>query len=453
MIRINARTGLYALIGTPIGHSMSPEIYNFGFKYYDMDDIYICSEFYNLDEGLKALSTLRVKGFNVTMPYKSVMSEKVDKLSNLAALCGSVNAVKCTEGEMLGDMTDGYGFVAALQSKGISIKGKNVEIVGAGGAGRALSIAALVNGAKRVILTNRLSPNFQKASEMSKNLQTYGGINKLELRLMRSINTYKPQKDTDVLVNATSVGMKSKASIIKDDTYLKNDMAVFDLVYSAGNRTKLMEQARKAKAIAIDGKTQLLFQAAAAFKLYTGKEYPTKEYIEGLKKIVYLVGFMGAGKSTVGEALAKRAHLPFIDLDRYIENLYNTSISNIFRLEGEEGFRKKEHIALEKVADKYRGKEVIVATGGGSVLQKENLELMKKSGRIVYLNMSFGEIIKRLSKNPNSRPMIMDMEMEQIGFLYRSRSETYEKSADIMIIGDNRTPISIVNEIYGSIID
>ena len=451
MIKINARTGIYTLIGTPIRHSMSPEIYNFGFNYYDINDIYTCCEFDNLEEGLKAVSTLNFKGFNVTMPYKSEMAKKADRLSNLAALCGSVNTVKCTDKEMYGEMTDGHGFILALQSKGISIKGKNVEIVGAGGAGRALSVAALVNGAKSVILSNRMSHNFQKAREMSDNLKSYEGINRLELKLIRSIDSYKPKSDTDILVNATSIGMNNKASIIKEDSYLNKNMTVFDLVYS-GERTELIKQARKANAVFIDGKTQLLFQAAAAFKLYTNQEYPVKEYIESLKKIVYLVGFMGAGKSTVGAELAKRAHLPFVDLDRYIENLYNNSVGNIFKFEGEEGFRKKEHKALEQLVKEYKGKDVIVATGGGSVLQKENMELMKKSGKIVHLNMSFGEIINRLNKNPNSRPMIIDMEMEQIGFLYRSRSEIYKKSADIMIVGDNRTPASIVNEIYGNLI-
>lgn len=451
MIKINARTGIYTLIGTPIRHSMSPEIYNFGFNYYDINDIYTCCEFDNLEEGLKAVSTLNFKGFNVTMPYKSEMAKKADRLSNLAALCGSVNTVKCTDKEMYGEMTDGHGFILALQSKGISIKGKNVEIVGAGGAGRALSVAALVNGAKSVILSNRMSHNFQKAREMSDNLKSYEGINRLELKLIRSIDSYKPKSDTDILVNATSVGMNNRESIIKEDSYLNKNMTVFDLVYS-GERTELIKQARKANAVFIDGKTQLLFQAAAAFKLYTNQEYPVKEYIESLKKIVYLVGFMGAGKSTVGAELAKKAKLPFVDLDRYIESLYNNSVGNIFKFEGEEGFRKKEHKALEKLIKEYKGKEVIVATGGGSVLQKENLELMKNSGKIVHLNMSFGEIINRLNKNPNSRPMIIDMEMEQIGFLYRSRSETYKKSADIIIVGDNRTPISIVNEIYGNLI-
>jgi len=451
MIKINARTGIYTLIGTPIRHSMSPEIYNFGFNYYDINDIYTCCEFDNLEEGLKAVSTLNFKGFNVTMPYKSEMAKKADRLSNLASLCGSVNTVKCTDKEMYGEMTDGHGFILALQSKGISIKGKNVEIVGAGGAGRALSVAALVNGAKSVILSNRMSHNFQKAREMSDNLKSYEGINRLELKLIRSIDSYKPKSDTDILVNATSVGMNNRESIIKEDSYLNKNMTVFDLVYS-GERTELIKQARKANAVFIDGKTQLLFQAAAAFKLYTNQEYPVKEYIESLKKIVYLVGFMGAGKSTVGAELAKKAKLPFVDLDRYIESLYNNSVGNIFKFEGEEGFRKKEHKALEKLIKEYKGKEVIVATGGGSVLQKENLELMKNSGKIVHLNMSFGEIINRLNKNPNSRPMIIDMEMEQIGFLYRSRSETYKKSADIIIVGDNRTPISIVNEIYGNLI-
>ena len=451
MIKINARTGIYTLIGTPIRHSISPEIYNFGFNYYDINDIYTCCEFDNLEEGLKAVSTLNFKGFNVTMPYKSEMAKKADRLSNLASLCGSVNTVKCTDKEMYGEMTDGHGFILALQSKGISIKGKNVEIVGAGGAGRALSVAALVNGAKSVILSNRMSHNFQKAREMSDNLKSYEGINRLELKLIRSIDSYKPKSDTDILVNATSIGMNNKASIIKEDSYLNKNMTVFDLVYS-GERTELIKQARKANAVFIDGKTQLLFQAAAAFKLYTNQEYPVKEYIESLKKIVYLVGFMGAGKSTVGAELAKKAKLPFVDLDRYIESLYNNSVGNIFKFEGEEGFRKKEHKALEKLIKEYKGKEVIVATGGGSVLQKENLELMKNSGKIVHLNMSFGEIINRLNKNPNSRPMIIDMEMEQIGFLYRSRSETYKKSADIIIVGDNRTPISIVNEIYGNLI-
>lgn len=453
MRAINAETGLYTLIGSPIRHSLSPDIYNFGFNYYGLNDVYVCSEFLDLSEGLNAIRVLNIKGFNVTMPYKGAIVEKLNKLSNLSSLCGSVNTVKCVNGEMTGDMTDGQGFILSLQSRGVNIKGANVEIVGSGGAGRAISVAALVNGAAKVTLVNRLSPNFKKAQELSKSLHEYGGLNKLTLKLISSIDTYKPNIDTDILVNATSIGMDNNHSIINDKDSIKNSMTVFDLVYANGGRTQLLKQAKDMGATIIDGKTQLLFQASVAFKLYTGREYPIKEYVGSLRRIVYLVGFMAAGKTTVGEALAKRLRLPFIDLDRYIENTYHSTIANIFRLKGEEGFRKNEHEALEKVANTYKNERIVVATGGGCVLQRDNLELMRSTGQIVYINVSFGEIVNRLNKNPISRPLANNKTIDELGFLYRSRSETYEKNADIEIVGDNRTPHSIVNEIYGGILD
>lgn len=451
MGNVNSKTSVYTLIGNPIKHSLSPPIYNFGFHYYGLNSIYVGTETDDLKNAVSGIKALGIKGFNVTTPYKSEILNYLNHSSRLAHLCGSVNTVTVDEnGSFYGEMTDGYGFVLALQSKGIHLKGLKVEIAGAGGAGRALAVAAIVNGASKVVLANREGDNYNKAVHLLEELSKFKEFKQLNLKKIPSLLEYNIDKNTDIFVNATSLGMKHNAgSIIHDKSQLNKQLTVFDLVYEISD-TDLLKLAKEAGCKnVIGGKRQLLFQAAVAFKLYTGLEYPVNEYYNSRKAIVFLVGFMGAGKSTVGELTANYLKVPFIDLDQYIERDAKMTVAEIFKREGETGFRIREHRALQEIIKEYKEETVIVATGGGALIQDNNYHLMQSYGKIVYLDISFGEVLKRLSSLERTRPLLEEKSAEDIGILYRVRNEIYKERQDYRVDVDNRSPVSVANELAG----
>lgn len=453
MIDVNAKTSVYTLIGKPVKHSLSPKIYNFGFDFYGLNSVYICSEGESLKELVAGIGALGFKGFNITMPFKNEAMDYIDSCSRLATLCGSVNTVTVDEnGKLYGEMTDGHGFVLALQSKGIPIKGNKVEIIGAGGAGRALAVAAIVNGAGEIMISNRRGVNFDKALKLSQELRKFKSFPKLKVKEISELSAYIPDKNTDILVNATSVGMKDdQGSILASADLLSSKMTVFDLVY-ANDQTRLTEQAKEAGCRnIIGGKRQLLFQAAAAFRLYTGLDYPINEYYYSLKNMIFLVGFMGSGKTTIGKLVSDQLNTEFIDLDKYIEREAGTTISEIFKAEGETEFRHREHLALQKVIKMHHEETVIVAVGGGAVIRDDNYQLMHSCGKIVLLDISFGEVLDRLSSNDRTRPLLYEKNAEDIGYLFRSREEIYRKRQDYSVTVDKRNMVSIVNEICGFI--
>lgn len=452
MKKINIETSVYTLVGKPIAHSLSPDIYNFGFRYYGLNSVYVGTETEDLNNAVIGIKALGIKGFNITMPYKNEIIRYLDSYSRLASLCGSVNTVITDEnGKLYGEMTDGYGFVLALQSRGINIKGMRVEIMGAGGAGRALAVAAVVNEASKVVLANREGENYRKACELLNELSRFKEFKKLSLKKITSIKDYEVDKESEIFVNATSLGMKrNPGSVISERSKLYKNLTVFDLVYENSN-TELLQLAREVgcKHI-IGGKRQLLFQAAVAFKLYTGLEFPVKEYLEGsMQSIVFLVGFMGAGKTTIGESVSKKLNVSFIDLDKEIEAGTKLTVAELFKREGEQGFRIREHNALQDIIRRYKGEVVVVATGGGTVIQDNNYELMKKYGNIIYLDISFGEVLKRLSVHDATRPLLQEKTAEDLGYLFRMRDEIYRRRQDYSLIVDNRTVDSVANEIAG----
>lgn len=128
-------------------------------------------------------------------------------------------------------------------------------------------------------------------------------------------------------------------------------------------------------------------------------------------KRIFLIGYMGAGKTTVGRILARRMNLSFIDLDCYIENRYQKSVSRLFADKGEDGFRKIEYTLLHEVAE---FEDVLVSTGGGAPCFFDNMAFMKEKGTVVYLNVSVGELARRLELCKHTRPLLKDKTREEL---------------------------------------
>ncbi|TKG88758.1 shikimate kinase [Puteibacter caeruleilacunae] len=162
---------------------------------------------------------------------------------------------------------------------------------------------------------------------------------------------------------------------------------------------------------------------------------------------IYLIGYMGSGKTTLGRRLAEMLNLSFLDMDKFIEEKYFRSIPQIFAEEGEDGFRDKEHKALKEVAGFH---DVIISTGGGAPCFFDNMDIMNNSGVTFYLDIPADELAKRLMKSKNERPLIKGKsEEELIAFIdetLRKRNEFY-KQAHYCVYGRNIQPEEIIEHL------
>lgn len=145
---------------------------------------------------------------------------------------------------------------------------------------------------------------------------------------------------------------------------------------------------------------------------------------------IYLCGFMGCGKSTVGKILAKKLSMEFIDMDTAIEDFYKMTILEIFASYGEEGFRERETEICRMLSEKD---SLIVACGGGAVLRKGNVDIIKKGGTIVFLKVPEENLINRLRNDPTPRPVIQNKSDEDILEIYKSRLPKYLEAAEITV--------------------
>ncbi len=161
---------------------------------------------------------------------------------------------------------------------------------------------------------------------------------------------------------------------------------------------------------------------------------------------IYLIGFMGAGKTTVGMALAEKMRFPFYDSDQTVVERTGKSISELFDEMGEEGFRDLEQQALQSLPNE----NCVIATGGGIILREENREYMKKSGTVIWLQANPKEIIKRL-ENDSSRPLLSGNKEEQIVQLYQKRVDLYLLASNLQVHTDGKTEIAITDEILKKI--
>jgi shikimate kinase len=177
--------------------------------------------------------------------------------------------------------------------------------------------------------------------------------------------------------------------------------------------------------------------------LFKGEENQANHLFKGKENLpqhIYLCGFMGSGKSTVGSKLAKKLNYVFLDTDSMIEKKENTKIREIFEKSGESKFRKLENAVIKEV---IASKEKIVAAlGGGSLIRKENLKLIKKNGFLIYLKTELKTIRKRIPSDPE-RPLLKEASPES---LFAIRQPSYEK-ADFIVETDRKSPAEIVETI------
>jgi shikimate dehydrogenase len=268
---VSGKTKICAIIGDPVGHTMSPAMHNAAFKKVGLDYLYIPFRVVpeQLSQAVAGLRALSVAGFNVTIPHKVAVIPLLDSLDPLAEKIGAINTVVNSNGELRGYNTDAEGFYRVLLEQGFSPQGKNVVLLGAGGAARAIAYILAEQGARLTIL-NRL-----QELDWAENIAQFilDDLQK-EVKFFELGDIAEAMPGADLLVNATSVGMTPADDISPiPAASLEKVPLVFDIVYNP-LKTRLLKEAAAAGAKTITGIDMLAWQGALAFEKWTGKAAP-----------------------------------------------------------------------------------------------------------------------------------------------------------------------------------
>ena len=282
--RISGHTGLLALIGSPVGHSGSPAMYNYSFEKLGLDYAYVAFDIKieEVEDAIKAMKTFKMRGCNVTMPCKTEVVKYMDELSPAAKIIGAVNTIVNDNGKLTGHMTDGEGFVKNLLDHGVTVKGKKITVAGGGGAATAIQVQCALDGAREISIFNIKDDFFERTLATAEKIrkEVPGCI----VNVYDIADTAKMTEEilsSDIFANATIVGMKpmDDQSVVKDLAAFHKDVVVAVAVYNPVE-TKLLREAKEAGCKCVGGKGMLLWQGVAAFKLYTGCDMPVDEVKE-----------------------------------------------------------------------------------------------------------------------------------------------------------------------------
>lgn len=288
---ITGYTRVLGVIADPIKHSLSPMIHNTAFNLLNLDSVYLAFEVKNraLEDGIKSIRSLDMQGVNVSMPYKDKVIQYLDELSKEASEIGAVNTIVNNDGKLVGYNTDGIGFVNSLYAKEIKLKNKNIVLLGAGGASKAIVNQLCKEAVTSIAIFKQENETYQdikqyfesvgKKYECNINVFPYHQQDLMEILI----------KECDILINGTNLGMEKTIdkSPVHTTKMLANQVVV-DLIYSPAE-TLFLSEARKKGCQTLNGLGMLLYQAAEAFKLWTDQEMPVeeveKEILKYLKNI------------------------------------------------------------------------------------------------------------------------------------------------------------------------
>ncbi len=282
-LNITGTTKLTGLLGSPVAHSISPMMHNMGFDLLGLDYAYLCFDVdtTNLKTAVEGMKVMGVRGFNCTMPDKNLMCELADKLSPAAEMIGAVNTVVNDNGILTGHNTDGVGYMRAVKDAGHDIIGKNMTLLGAGGAATAICVQAALDGVANINVFSIRDQFFDRAQKMIDNINKNTNCNAALYDLADKNELNKSIEQSHILTNATSVGMAPNTDrcIIEDESVFRKDLIVSDVIYNP-RETKLLSMAKAHGCQTFNGLYMLLYQGAKAFEIWTGKEMPVAEIKE-----------------------------------------------------------------------------------------------------------------------------------------------------------------------------
>lgn len=269
---------ILGIIGYPIGHTLSPLMHNTAIKELGLDYIYLSFEVKkeNIALAIGGLKGLGIGGINVTIPHKESVIPYLDILDDSAKLISAVNTIKLEDGRLKGFNTDGLGFLKSLKIDAQEeAKGKNIIILGAGGAARAIAIQMALEEAKSITIANRTA---ERGMELAGYINSRGkgqrakDINAISLDDSKLVEYFR---EADIIINTTSVGMKDNDTPLFPYNYISDRHLVCDIVYKP-IETKLLKEASVRGARILNGLGMLIYQGSLSFKIWTGHEMPVE---------------------------------------------------------------------------------------------------------------------------------------------------------------------------------
>lgn len=392
------------LIGRKLGHSYSCQIHHAIADYsYDLWEL-------EPEQLAPFLQKGDFAGVNVTIPYKQQVIPYLDDLSDTARAIGAVNTIVNRSGRLYGDNTDLAGMIALIRRLGLELHGKKVLILGTGGTSKTARAAAQQLGAAEVYRLSRSGREDAVTYEEARRLHG----------------------DAAVLINTTPCGMYPAVEDCPlDPVDFPRLEGVVDAVYNP-LRTNLVLAARERGIPAQGGLYMLAAQAVYAGALFRGCQAAQADidlaYRTVLRQVenIVLIGMPSAGKTTVGQLLARRTGKKFTDTDTLAEQRIGMTIADYFRTSGEEAFRAREQ---ETVAEVSAAGGQIIATGGGAILRRENLTALRRNGLLVFLDRPIEQLTATVD-----RPLASDR--EALRRRYEERYALYRAAADVYIKND-----------------
>lgn len=421
----------YGLIGEHLGHSFSKQIQTRiaeieNVKDYDYQLVELDKE-----EFKEFMEKKDFKGINVTIPYKKDVIPYLDEMDESAKAIGAVNTIINVDGKLKGYNTDFGGFLYMVKAHNVHMEGKKVLIIGNGGACAAVKAVCKHENAKDIVIVSRSANR--------------GAISYNEM--------YTSHLDADIVVNTSPVGMfPNIVNAPIDVSWFHKLECVLDVVYNP-ILTRLCFEAQEADIKRVIGLEMLIAQAKYAFEIFENMSFDDsiideikKEMLKDRCNIV-LIGMPSAGKTTIGKMLEEKLGKEFFDLDDMIIAKAGKSIPEIFQESGETGFRAIEtEVAIE--ASKMNNK--IIATGGGVVKHKVNMDFLRLNGITIFIDR---DIDKLISSDPN-RPLSSSKQALQQ--MYKERYPLYQKYATYVAVNNaniDETVDDIVNAYHSILID
>lgn len=451
---------LAAVIGDPIAHSRSPAIFHFIARALGVPDLRYDLRRVpagELDAFLaEARRSPELVGFSVTIPHKAAIIDGLDVVDAKARAVGAVNAVRHEGSRLVGFNTDVIGVPTTLTDAGCACAGRDVLMWGAGGAARAVAYALAELGVRRLFL-------FPSARAGSLAALVHERFPRTRVETTDAPERLPP---LSLLVNATPVGMAgvpaSRQGVPPEALFaplttlpLAADATAFDLVYEP-ERTPFLDMAGTRGLRVVGGLPMLVDQALATWSLLFGAISDAErrrlraalgDHLRGTDaRPLFLAGFMCAGKSTVGAALAAKLGWRFVDIDSLIAERAALTIEQIFATRGEPAFRELERSAIEEACSRPRS---VVALGGGALIDAGNLARVRAAGRLVHLRASAASIEQRLhGAELSRRPLFAALPVGQRGArileLLAVREPGY-RAASIDVDTDGRTPTEVLS--------
>lgn len=404
----------YGLIGCKLKHSFSKDIHHLIDNYsYDLVEL-------NEDELDQFLKAKDFKGINVTIPYKEKVIPYLSHVDESALKIGAINTIVNHDGHLYGYNTDYYGMLSLFEKAKINPKDKKVLILGSGGTSKTAKAVLSTLLAKEIITVSRNKDDEHITYE----------------------EMYLNHLDASIIVNTTPVGMyPNNDDAVIDLTKFNELEGVIDVIYNP-LKTKLIIEAERLNIPCSGGLYMLVKQAIVASEYFFDKKIDQSKCDEIYKQVlskkqnIVLTGMPGCGKSTIARLLSERLNYEYVDLDEYLVNKYQKDIPSIFKEEGEKSFRDKEREVIKEVS-KRNG--LIISTGGGAILRKENIDALKQNGKIYFIDRPLELLIPT-----DDRPLSKNK--DDIKKRYEERYQIYLDTMDYHIINDKDID-SIIDEI------